>query len=94
HLAAPGRCDLPAASALDEPLARAERAALAGLPRTSYVDFTRLICGAAVCPAQVGGMIRFRDTNHLTAGFVAALTPHVAAAMDAALRDPGASPGR
>jgi hypothetical protein len=92
NLTRPARCDVPAAAAVDRRFARAEREALAGIPGTAYLDMTPAICGPRVCAAQSGGVIRFRDTNHVTARVVEGLWPQLETALDAALHAPAAAP--
>ncbi len=90
----PHRCDVPAEAAVDRRFARAEREAIAGIPGTAYVDMTPAICGPRVCAAETGGVIRFRDTNHVTARVVEGLWPQLETALDAALRAPASAPPR
>ena len=47
----------------------AERAA--GVPASLYADPARVVCPGAVCQAEVGGIIVYRDDNHITAAFAA-----------------------
>ncbi|HEX8318650.1 acyltransferase family protein [Longimicrobium sp.] len=82
HLDRPEQCDVPAARAVDHRLARAEREAIAGLQGVSYIDMTPAICGPRVCRVYVDGVIRFRDTDHLSTRFAAALAPRMDAALD------------
>ena len=49
----------------------AERAA--GIPPSVYVDPAPAVCQGAVCKAAVNGIITYRDDNHLTAAYSAAI---------------------
>lgn len=53
-------------------------------PVTVQIDMTDLICGPEYCDAVVGNIIAWRDSNHLSATYVKALTPYLEAAMHAA----------
>jgi peptidoglycan/LPS O-acetylase OafA/YrhL len=67
----PSRCDFrrPADGHSDDAEYAAERTA--GVPSDVYANPTSAVCPAAVCPAVFAGEITYRDTNHLTAKFVA-----------------------
>jgi peptidoglycan/LPS O-acetylase OafA/YrhL len=46
-------------------------------PHVSTVDLNRYICTEKSCPAVVGGVIPYRDENHLTATFTQTLIPYL-----------------
>ncbi len=61
----------------------AERAA--GVRASVYADMTDTVCPGQVCRAMVGGLIVYRDNNHLTAAFVASRWRELAAAINRGL---------
>jgi peptidoglycan/LPS O-acetylase OafA/YrhL len=61
-------CDLKPATALDRGRQRAI-AAMAGTNGVQIVDTTPWFCSATVCPAVIGGIPVYRDTNHITATY-------------------------
>ncbi|MDR6866183.1 peptidoglycan/LPS O-acetylase OafA/YrhL [Microbacterium resistens] len=66
-------CDLPANKALgDDPLVEGAKAS--GIP---IIDMNDLLCSAGVCPAIIGGVLAYRDGNHLTGAYVTTLTPYL-----------------
>lgn len=57
--------------------------ALAGMPSPPVdsplyigLDLTDALCSAASCPAVIGGVIAYRDSNHLTASYAGSLYRH------------------
>src|SRR5699024_2537777 len=55
-------------------------AAYAGLARADLVtllDFTDLLCTDEVCPAEIGNVVVYRDSDHLTATYVRTMTPFI-----------------
>jgi peptidoglycan/LPS O-acetylase OafA/YrhL len=56
----------------------AEVAAARGVPT---LDFTEYLCTTSECPAVIGGVIVYRDRNHLSQTFVRTLAPYVDAAL-------------
>ena len=69
----------------DEALARRDQsqpAVAAALPGTRLVDLTDWICPSSQrCPSVIGGVLRMRDNQHLTATYARSLAP----ALDGAL---------
>ncbi|WP_431229550.1 acyltransferase family protein [Paenarthrobacter nicotinovorans] len=78
------KCAWPKAQVLfqDPPEARAVR----GLPGTSLVDLTPAICPQDMCPSVIGGVVVYRDNNHLTATFAQSLHDHLGAALASAVK--------
>ncbi|MEA2208816.1 MAG: hypothetical protein QOF54_1293, partial [Solirubrobacteraceae bacterium] len=68
---AASRCDFrrPADGHSDDAEYAVEREA--GVPLDVYANPTSAVCPTPVCPAVFAGEITYRDTNHLTAKFVA-----------------------
>ncbi len=52
------------------------------MPTLHLLDFSNLICNSRTCPAVANGILRWRDSHHLTATFVRELKPQVAAALE------------
>lgn len=65
----------------------AQAEAVKGLSRVSLVDLTDAICPADDCAPVIGGVLVYRDSNHLTASYARSLTPRLRAALDAVLRE-------
>ena len=55
-------------------------------PRASVLDFTSALCGAGVCPAVIGRVIVYRDSNHLTATYVRTMRALMSKQIQALLR--------
>jgi peptidoglycan/LPS O-acetylase OafA/YrhL len=70
----PARCAAPAARALAPVVADAERAA-AQSSGAAYASLNFLMCGPDRCPVVVDGVVRYRDTNHMSERFAASLAP-------------------
>ncbi|QKE83546.1 acyltransferase family protein [Arthrobacter sp. NEB 688] len=54
---------------------------LAARPRLGSIDLTDRICPQATCAPVIGGVVVYRDSNHLTDSYVRTLTPYLEAAM-------------
>src|SRR5207302_1647554 len=77
----PTECDFPGLPAgSDAAEYAAERKA--GVPGDVYSNPTPAVCPAAICPAEVGGEITYRDDNHLTAAYVATRWRQFAASLN------------
>ena len=78
-------CAVPRSLALqpDPQVAAASRATSKDV---AVVDLTRLLCGARMCPAVVGGALAFKDEDHLTPVFAQTLGPYLRRGIDQALR--------
>lgn len=60
-------------------------AAVAGeLPNTKFLDLSKYFCPDANCPAVIGGVIVYKDDNHVTATYMKTLTPFFEKAFMAA----------
>ncbi|MEV4628762.1 acyltransferase family protein [Micromonospora sp. NPDC049523] len=59
--------------------------AAAGLDGVHLVDLNDAICPAARCAAVIGGMLVYRDNEHLTASYAASLSPRLRGELDLAL---------
>ncbi|GAA2861640.1 acyltransferase [Actinoplanes cyaneus] len=68
------RCGASVTEALRGP---AQRAALAGLtdPRVTQIDPVPWLCSATFCPAVVGNVLVYRDSNHLTTTYAQTVSP-------------------
>ncbi|SDA96020.1 acyltransferase family protein [Mesorhizobium qingshengii] len=69
----PSRCDTPRADAANDKAAAAERAVVASVPDTLYVDLTNRFCGPNSCHVVIGGKLAFRDRHHLATAFAETL---------------------
>ena len=56
------------------------------LAKVHLVDLNDAICPTDKCAAVIGGVLVYRDTNHLTATYAATLAPRLADALDRLLR--------
>jgi peptidoglycan/LPS O-acetylase OafA/YrhL len=52
----------------------------------SWVNINRYLCRKGTCPAVIGGVIPYRDENHLTVTYSISLVPYVLPAVAKALR--------
>ena len=59
--------------------------AAAGLRGVHLVDLNDAICPADRCAPVIGGMLVYRDAEHLTASYAASLSPRLRAELDLAL---------
>lgn len=76
NYAQPERCGMPRGEAV-RLLGIVDKAQVLA-PRTSVIDLTDLLCVEDVCPAVIGNVLVYRDTNHLTDTFVRTMTPFLA----------------
>jgi peptidoglycan/LPS O-acetylase OafA/YrhL len=74
-------CDLDRASAIDLRIQHAEQAALAGLRDMRALDLTDQFCGEDKCPAVRGGVVVYRDSNHITASYSKTLAETLGASV-------------
>lgn len=51
------------------------------LPDVALIDVNDAICPTASCPAVIGNVLIFRDSNHLTATYARSLAPRLDAAL-------------
>jgi hypothetical protein len=59
--------------------------AAAGMKNVRVIDLDDAICPTDKCAAVIGGVIVYRDSNHLTATYVQSLAPRLNAALSEAL---------
>ncbi|WP_219995930.1 acyltransferase family protein [Schumannella soli] len=81
-----GTCEISAERAL----ASADRlaATAASTPGARELDLTSSFCRDDSCPAVIGNVLVFRDSQHLTATYSRTLAPALGRAVDAALAPP------
>jgi hypothetical protein len=77
-------CAVPRAEALPADPA-AEAARQIGRPRLLTVDLSRFFCGARRCFPVVGGVLVYKDENHLTPLFASTLGPYLLRAVKGVL---------
>lgn len=73
----PGRPSLCADArvrAVDSVVSGVELSVVAATPNASYLNLTDAICDQRSCPVFADGIVRYRDTNHLSTQFSAALS--------------------
>jgi len=80
-------CTRSLRSSLRGPVQRRAFLAYAGSPRTAVIDPIRWFC-TDDCPPVIGNLLVYRDSNHMTTTYSAALAP----LLDAALGDGSHSP--
>ena len=68
-------CEYARDEALSAPAIAAQTAAARGLRRIAFVDMTDRLCSRSTCPVTRGGVIVYRDDDHLTASFSRAQAP-------------------
>ena len=73
-------CATPAQEATDAARLQAD-AASARKAGVAFLDPTAWLCPSQPCPAVIGGVLVFRDGDHMTATFAAALAPYLAAVL-------------
>jgi hypothetical protein len=80
----PGACDFARArdGHSDDAEYRSERAA--GVPAAVYANPAPVVCPRSTCHVVIGGIIAFRDDNHLTAAFAASRWREFANALSVA----------
>ncbi|TPW70133.1 acyltransferase family protein [Schumannella sp. 10F1B-5-1] len=81
-----GTCEISA----DRAFAATDRlaAAAASTSGAHELDLTSSLCRDDSCPAVIGNVLVFRDSQHLTATYSATLAPALGRAVDAALESP------
>jgi peptidoglycan/LPS O-acetylase OafA/YrhL len=63
-------CAVPRARAVDALAHRLDAEAASGFAHVRYLDLTDRICGPTTCEPVRGGIVVYRDNNHLTERFV------------------------
>ena len=81
-------CDFDAVAALNPEVYAAERAAAEGMANVRFVDMDDIICPGAVCPTIIGGLIIYRDQDHMTAAFARSLAPELRLRLTSILEGP------
>ncbi|GIM95877.1 acyltransferase family protein [Paractinoplanes toevensis] len=76
-----GKCTRSLRSALRGPEQRKVFLAYAGRPRTTVINPITWFC-TDVCPPVVGNLLVYRDSNHMTTTYSAALAPLLGAKLD------------
>jgi hypothetical protein len=80
HMASALACATPAGEATDAIRLRAD-ADTARTAGVAFIDPTAWLCPSQPCPAVVSGVLVFRDGDHMTATYAAALAPYLAAVL-------------
>jgi hypothetical protein len=84
HVPAGPACAIPRSAALPADPAAAAAEQL-GSPRVRSVDLTKFFCGPRRCFPVVGGVLVYKDENHLTPLFARTLGPYLLRAVRADL---------
>jgi len=77
-------CSVPVALAVDTALATLERSVVRQTPGASYVSLDTIICDS-VCGAARDGVVRYQDSNHLSARYAASLAAPLGESLGEAL---------
>ena len=83
HLHDVAHCAFARDSGLAPAITRVERAAAQADPRVDYAELTFWLCDGQRCPAVRGDTVRYADSNHLSVGFVASLSPPIRRILNA-----------
>ncbi|MEO7996060.1 MAG: acyltransferase family protein [Gemmatimonadaceae bacterium] len=75
HMDSPNDCRAKTGAAIDSMISGAERSAVSQVAGAEYLSLNQLMCDDQWCPAVANGMVRYRDTNHLSVGFATTLAP-------------------
>jgi peptidoglycan/LPS O-acetylase OafA/YrhL len=67
------RCEFPRTSSSGAISHRIDSEIAAAIPSAAVVDLTNVICAAPVCHPQVDGVVRYRDSHHLSTRYAASL---------------------
>lgn len=70
-----GSCEMRRSVVLNEAVFEAEKASVSDLRNVHFFDLTDQLCNKDVCWAVRGGVILYRDNNHLTGAFTESLLP-------------------
>lgn len=87
HLDDVAACETAPSDALASPLRETEAETLARLPDATRWSLNEWICSDTRCPLIVGGVLRYRDADHLTATFSRALASRLALLVDPVLAE-------
>jgi hypothetical protein len=80
------RCVTSRRTALATGAGSAQAAAVDELDGVSLIDLNGAICPARECAPVIGGVLVYRDSQHLTATYARTLTPRLRSALDRVLR--------
>jgi hypothetical protein len=75
------RCSFNRTTAMEN-VANDQVAAASGLPEIRTIDLNYAICPTAMCAPVIGGVLVYRDKDHLTATYSLSLAPRLLAAID------------
>jgi hypothetical protein len=75
-------CAISSRAAIDTVVFAAEREALRSIPAVLHVDLTDRFCDDSDCPTVIGGIVVYKDTNHMTAAFSATLAGPLSRALE------------
>ncbi|MGB3185224.1 MAG: SGNH hydrolase domain-containing protein [Ornithinimicrobium sp.] len=75
----PGQCAFPREAALQE--SSPMNTAAAGMGGVHVVDLNDYVCPDQECQMVIGGLVVYRDLNHLTASYAATLAPMLQRAL-------------
>jgi SGNH domain-containing protein len=64
---------LSRAKALNSDVYQAEVRAAANIPNLRIIDMSDIICGRDTCEMEQGGIVKYRDSDHLTSSYVKSL---------------------
>ncbi|GAB3141676.1 SGNH hydrolase domain-containing protein [Micromonospora sonneratiae] len=81
------KCSAPRSLALRAGGGVAQEEAADGLKGVHLVDLNDAICPGDRCAAVIGGVLVYRDTNHLTASYASSLAPRLRAALNDVVGD-------
>jgi len=81
------RCAVPVARALDTAFATLERSAVRQTTAATYLSLNAAICDS-VCGTVRDGVVRYRDSNHLSVRYAASLAGMLSDSLDHALAPP------
>lgn len=84
-LASPDRCRAPAGTLASRRVDAALDQAAASRDKVSVLDLNDLVCPQALCRAEQGGRLVYRDNQHLDARFVASVAADLAQRLPQAL---------
>ena len=73
-------CAVPVARAVDTAFAASERAAVEQHPAAAYVSLNAAICDT-LCRTVRDGVVRYRDSNHLSVRYVTSLAGPLSEAL-------------
>ncbi|MGN2253519.1 acyltransferase family protein [Frateuria sp. GZRe12] len=81
-LGAFGTCSAPGTDRTNDAVYGWLQEAARPYPNVSVIDLNARVCPHGVCDAQLGGLIVFRDAQHMTASFAESLAPAFSAELE------------